>query len=154
MDEEYEIIPTSPLRRLEGRMGKLETSSTASEVQRLIEQIIELIKSNQRIINDVVKSDSGLRSELSRLPVSIENLIAKMDEFLGLMKATAAEDTISSVSKDAMEPMIEKINELVVQNKRSVDTNQAVLASLSSIDNRLKRIYLGNAPNQAQARRF
>ena len=154
MDEEYEIIPTSPLRRLEGRMGKLETSSTASEVQRLIEQIIELIKSNQRIINDVVKSDSGLRSELSRLPVSIENLIAKMDEFLGLMKATAAEDTISSVSKDAMEPMIEKINELVVQNKRSVDTNQAVLASLSSIDNRIKRIYLGNAPNQAQARRF
>lgn len=151
MDEEYEVIPTSPIRKLEERLGKLESSSSASEVQRLIEQIIELIKSNQRIINDVVKSDSELRSELSRLPVTIENLVSKMNEFLDMLKATATED-VSEASQSAMEPVVNKINELVEQNKKTAEANQAVLANLSSIDNRLKRLYMGSAP--AGTRRY
>lgn len=148
MDEDYEVIPTSPIRKLEQRMGKLESSSSSSEVQRLIEQIIELIKSNQRIINDVIKSDSELRSEISRLPGNIENLVGKMDEFLGILKATATDDAVGDISARTMDPVVEKINELVNQNKKSVETNQAVLANLSSIDNRLKRLYLGSATQQ------
>lgn len=148
MDEDYEVIPTSPIRKLEQRMGKLESSSSSSEVQRLIEQIIELIKSNQRIINDVIKSDSELRSEISRLPGNIENLIGKMDEFLNILKATATDDAVGEISAKSMEPVVSKINELVNQNKKSVETNQAVLANLSSIDNRLKRLYLGSASQQ------
>lgn len=132
-------------------MGKLETSSSSSEVQRLIEQIIELIKSNQRIINDVVKSDSELRSELSRLPGNIENLVSKMDEFLNILKATATDDAVDDISARTMDPVVNKMNELVTQNKKVVETNQAVLANLSSIDNRLKRLYLGNA---SQARKY
>ena len=151
MDEDYEVIPTSPIRKLESRLGRLESSSGASEVQRLTEQMIELIKSNQRIINDVVKSDSELRSEISRLPVNLENLIAKMDEFLELMKATATDDAVEGMSEKAVAPLVNKINELVVQNKKSLDTNQAVLANLNSIDNRLKRLYIGQT---APARRY
>jgi hypothetical protein len=148
MDEDYEVIPTSPIRKLEQRLGKLETSSSSSEVQRLIEQIIELIKSNQRIINDVVKSDSELRSEMSRLPGNIENLVGKMDEFLNILKATATDDAVGEISAKSMQPVVDKINELVSQNKKSVETNQAVLANLSSIDNRLKRLYLGSSGQQ------
>jgi methyl-accepting chemotaxis protein len=144
-EETYEVIPTSPIRRLEQRMGRIESSSSTSEAQRLIEQIIELIKSNQRIIDDVVKSDSELRSELSRLPGKIDTLVAKMGEFLELLKATATEQAVEGISKEAMTPMVDKINELVEQNKRSLETNQAVLANLSSIDNRLKRLYLGSS---------
>lgn len=147
MEEEdsYEVIPTSPIRRLEKRMGTLESSSSSSEVQRLIEQIIELIKSNQRIIDDVVKSDSELRSEISRLPGEIKSLVERMDEFLKLLRATATEEGAGGISKDAMAPLVEKINELVEQNKSSVEASRAVLANLSSIDNRLKRLYLGSA---------
>ena len=131
-------------------MGRLESSSSTSEVQRLIEQIIELIKSNQRIIDDVVKSDSELRSEISRLPGEIKDLVAKMDEFLELLKATATEETVEGMSKEAMSPVVEKMNELVEQNKKSVEASQAVLANLSSIDNRLKRLYLGSAATGAR----
>ena len=155
MDEDYEIIPTSPIRKLEQRLGRLESTSSSSESQRLIEQIIELIKSNQRIIDDIVKSDSELRSEISRLPVKLDNLTAKMDEFLEILRATATDDAVAGIGKDAMEPMVNKINELVTQNKKSLDTNQAVLASLSSIDNRLKRLYIGSGTAaQAAARTY
>ena len=144
-EETYEVIPTSPIRRLEQRMSRMESSSSASEVQRLIEQIIELIKSNQRIIDDVVKSDSEMRSEISRLPGKIDALVSKMNEFLEILRATATEQAVEGISQEAMGPMVDKINELVEQNKRSLETNQAVLANLSSIDNRLKRLYLGSA---------
>ena len=150
-EEMFEVIPTSPIRKLEHRMSKLESSSSASEVQRLIEQIIELIKSNQRIIDDVIKSDSELRIELSRLPGKIDSLVSKMDEFLNLLKAGAAEES-SGPSGQVMEPLLGKINELVDQNKKNVETNQAVLTSLGNIDNRLKRLYLGNSP--VAAKRF
>jgi hypothetical protein len=69
-----------------------------------------------------------------------------MDEFLELLKATATDQAVEGMSREALEPLVGKINELVTQNKKSLDTSQAVLASLSSIDNRLKRLYIGSAP--------
>ena len=142
-EEMYEVIPTSPIRKLEQRMSRLESSSSSAEVKYLIEQIIELIKSNQRIIDDVIKSDSELRMELSRLPARLENLASKMDEFLDILKATASEE--QGVPGNSMEPLVEKINELVEQNRKSVESSQAVLTSLGNIDNRLKRLYIGGA---------
>jgi hypothetical protein len=66
--EEYEVIPTSPIRRLEKRLEKMEDTSSTSQVQKLMEQVIELIKSNQRIIDDVVKANAELRDEIGKIP--------------------------------------------------------------------------------------
>lgn len=145
-EEMYEVIPTSPIRKLQNRMDDLESSSATSEVQRLIEQIIELIKSNQRIIDDIVKSDSELRNELSRLPGRLDNMVSKMDEFLDIMRSAAQEEAASGSS----EMLTKKITELVEQNKKAAESSQAVLSSLSSIDNRLKRLYLGGGRSAAQ----
>jgi predicted transcriptional regulator len=142
MDEEYEVIPTSPIRRLEKRLSKIEATSSSSEIQRLIEQIIELIKSNQRIIDDVIKADAELRNEISRVPGKIDELLGNMGEFIDLLKASATEETVSEVSKDVMKPLTEKITEMVEQNKKILEANQASLANLGMIDKRLKRLYL------------
>lgn len=148
-DEEYEIIPTSPLKRLEKRISKVESSSSSSQTQNLIEQIIELIKSNQRVIDDVIKADSELRNEISKLPTRIDNLVSGMGEFMELLKASATEETVAGMSKDMMEPLVSKMDELVKQNRQAVETNQAVLNSLGMIDNRLKRLYLQSSTGAA-----
>jgi len=140
VDEEYEIIPTSPIRRIEKRIEKLETTGSSSESRRLIEQIIELIKSNQRVIDDVVKSNFELRSEMSKIPGKVDQLIGSMSEFMELLKTSATEDTVSEISKDVMEPVVSKIGELVDQGKRGSDATQAMLTSLDTIDKRLKRL--------------
>jgi len=150
-EEEYEVIATSPLRRLERRMGKLEDTSSSSEVRRLIEQIIELIKSNQRVIDDIIKSDAELRNEVSKLPGKIDELLGSMGEFMDILKATAAEDTVAGISKEAMAPLTEKMNELVNVNKKAQEIGQATLASLGVIDKRLKRMYMQPA---SPARRY
>ena len=142
MEDEYEIIPTSPLKRLERRISQLEASSSASEIQKLIEQIIELIKTNQRIIDDVIKADADLRDEISKIPPKIDQLVSSMNEFMELLKASATEDTASDISKDLVKPIAEKLDEFIEQNKKNMEVNQAVLTSLGIIDKRLKRIYL------------
>jgi predicted transcriptional regulator len=142
MDDEYEVIPTSPLRRLEKRISQVESSSSTSEVQRLIEQVIELIKSNQRIIDDVIKADSELRDEISKVPGKIDELLSSMHEFMEILKTSATEDTVTDISKDVMQPLVGKMTEMIEQNKKTVEVGQATLTSLGIIDKRLKRIYL------------
>lgn len=141
-DDEYEVIPTSPIRRLEKRISKMETVSSSSETRRLIEQIIELIKSNQRIIDDVIKADAELRHELSAIPGKIDELIAHLTEFIDILKASASEEAGTGISKEAMDPLLKKITELVEQNKKSHEIGQATLASLETIDKRLKRVLI------------
>ena len=144
MEDEYEIISTSPLRRLEKRLNKLEDSSSSSEVSRLIEQIIELIKSNQRVIDDVIKSDSELRNEVSKIPGKIDALLASMQEFIDMLKASATEEE-TGMSKEALDPLVKKMDQLIEQNKGSIDSTKAILAHMGTIDTRLKRMY----PQQA-----
>jgi len=144
-DEEYEVIPTSPIRRLEKRLSRMETTSSSSEIQRLVEQIVELIKSNQRVIDDVIKSDAELRNEVSKVPAKIDSLVDKMDEFLELLKASATEETVSEASKDMMKPLVKKMEEMIEVTKKGSEVGQASLASLETIDKRLKRLYLQSA---------
>ncbi len=140
--EEYEVIPTSPIRKLEKRLSRVETTTSSSEIRRLVEQIVELIKSNQRIIDDVIKSDFELRNEISKIPGKIDELLGSMNEFMELLKTSATEETVSEISKDVMDPLVKKMSELVEQNKKNIEVGQASLASLGVIDKRLKRIYM------------
>jgi hypothetical protein len=141
-EDDYEVVPTSPIRRLERRLAKVESSSSTSEVSRLIEQIIELVKSNQRVVDDVIKADAELRNEVSKLPGKIDELLSGMSEFLELLKMSATENAVSEISKDVMDPLVKKMTELVDENKRTNELTQASLTSLSMIDKRLKRLYL------------
>ncbi len=141
MDDEYEIIPTSPLRRLEKRINQVERTSATSETQRLIEQITEFIKSNQKATDEVIKSNSELRNEISKIPEKIEELISGMHEFMETIKESASQDNSADTSS-AMQPLVGKMTELIEQNKKNIEIGQATLASLGIIDKRLKRIYI------------
>ncbi len=141
MDDEYEIIPTSPLRRLEKRLSRIEETNSASEIRKLIDQIIELIKVNQRVIDDVVKSDAELRNEISKIPGRIEEMTSSLKELIEMIKASAAEEASSGASKEVIAPLVEKMDELIQQNRASLDANKAILSNLAMIDNRLKRLY-------------
>ncbi len=141
-DDEYEIIPTSPVRRIEKRLEKLEQGSYPNEVRRLIEQVVELIKSNQKIIDDSIKANNELRAQLSLIPEKIDKLITHMDNFMKLLEESATEEAVSDVSKEAMKPLVDKLTELVEQTKKNYEATQASLATLDMIEKRLKRVFI------------
>lgn len=138
-EDEYEVIPTSPIRRLERRLEKVETGSYSSEVRKLIEQVMELVQSNQKIIEETIKSNNELRDELSQIPGKIDQLLSEIGEFMKLLKASSEEE---GASPETMKPLLEKLTELVEQNKKGFETSQAALTTLGIIDKRLKRLYL------------
>ncbi len=144
--EEYEVIPTSPIRRLEKRLDKVEDTSSTSQVQKLMEQVIELIKSNQRIIDDVVKANAELREELAKVPGKIDKLMVTLNDFMTILKEASAEESGgASIGPEVMKPVTDKLGEMLEQNKKSLEADQTMLTSLETIDKRLKRIYMGFA---------
>ena len=145
-DEEFEIIPTSPIRRLEKRMEKVEGGTYSSEVRRLVEQVVDLIKANQKIIDSTIRANNDLITEVSKLPKKMDDLILEMREFMKLLKVSAEEEEVSNVSKEVMAPLVDKLSELIDQNKRNFETNQAVLTTLGIIEKRLKRFYAPAGP--------
>jgi len=142
-DVSYEIIPITPIRKLEERIDKIETSGSTPQLQSLINQIIELIRSNQKIVNDVIQANTELRNELSKIPFKIDELLTSMNSFLSLIEAAGREEVapqpaVQQISPDVFKPMIEELKKITDQNQRLVDANQAVLEEIDKVNKRMK----------------
>jgi len=137
--DDYEIIPVTPIRRLEERVKQIEESTTAAgvpQLQNLIAQIIELVKTNQKLIDEIVKADDRLRDELSKIPVKIDELVASMKGFMDLIKVAGEEEV--SFTPEAMKPVTEQFQKIVEQNQRLVESNQQVLEALNEISRKIR----------------
>lgn len=137
-DEEYELIPISPLRRLEKRIDELEHSSSESDSREFYKQLVEIIRMNQQIVDELAKSNDALRIELSKLPARLEDVANKLGELLSYIKASANEDVSIHQASD-MKPLIDKMEQIVDSNKKIVESNQSVISGLEEMERKMKR---------------
>jgi methyl-accepting chemotaxis protein len=140
-DVSYEIIPVTPIKKLEERMERIESSGSTPQLQNLINQIIELIRGNQKIVNDVIQANAELKNELSKIPPKVEELIDTMNNFLSLIEAAGKEETGTAPqqpSADTFKPMIEELKKISDQNQKLIESNQAVLEEINRTSKRLK----------------
>jgi len=135
--ESYEIIPVTPLKKLEQRMEKVEQSGAVPQMQSLINQIIELIRSNQKIVNDVIQANAELRNEISKLPPKLEELTGTMRNFISLVEAAGKEE-VYGPSSDALKPLTEYMQKMVDQNQKLLESNQSMVEQLDNISKKLK----------------
>lgn len=137
MTEEYEIIPVSPLRRLEKRIEKLETFS-GEDPKTIFREVIDIIRMNQQIVDELVKSNDSLKIELAKIPGKMEELLVELRELISFVKASAEVET-TGLSSDALKPVIERLDALVSSNKSFIEKNEGMLEVLDEISRRLKR---------------
>jgi len=138
-DVAYEIIPVTPIKKLEERIKKLESSESTPQLQNLINQIIELIRNNQKIVNDVIQANADLRNELSKLPPKIDELLTTINNFLSLVEAAGREEVApAQPSPDIFKPMIEELKKISEQNKKLIESSHSVLEELDKLSKRLK----------------
>ncbi|MEM7821549.1 MAG: hypothetical protein QXX38_01910 [Candidatus Aenigmatarchaeota archaeon] len=133
--EEFELIPISPLRKLEKRIEQIEASSIV-DTKEFLKEVLDIIRMNQQLVDQLAKADDALRIEISKLPGRIEDLIGKIDELLSYVKAAATEEITSGIS---FKPLVEKLDQLIEENKKIVENNQSMLSTLEEIDKKLKR---------------
>ena len=134
------MIQVSPVRRLENRVRQLEQASSYSglpQLQGLINQIIELVKSNQKIIDEVIVANSDLRNELGKLPPKIDELVFQMKSFMNLVRM-AGEETDVSIPSDMMSPVTEQLQKIVEQNQKVLESNQEMINSMGEINKKIK----------------
>ena len=132
---EFELIPVSPLRKLEKRIEEIEVTKGVN-MQEFYREIVDIVKLNQQIVDELAKANDALRIEISRLPSRMEDLISRMDELISFIKASATEETPTPASQA---PLGDKLDQLIETNKKVAESNQSVLGLLDEIAKKLSR---------------
>lgn len=135
--EEFELIPMSPLRRLEKRIEQVESSSNV-DTKGFLKEVLDIIRMNQQIVDELAKANDALRIELSKLPGRLEELIDDLHELLSFIKASATED-IGTASPANLQPLTEKLDQLIEGNKKIVESNQSLLNTIEEMDKKLRK---------------
>lgn len=139
-EEEYELIPVSPLRRLEKKIEELEAAKQLLDVKEFLKELISIIKMNQEIVQQVIRANEALRIELTKLPVRLDNLISSLTELLSYIKAGGEEYYEERpVSKEVSSASEEKLNQILELNKRLVELNERVALTLEELEKRTRK---------------
>jgi len=135
-EKEYELIPVSPVRRLEKRIDQLE--STSESPRTIFKDIIDIVKMNQMLVDEMAKSNDALRIELSKLPGRLDDLITNLKEMISFIKASG-EAEAPGISKDTMKPVVDKLDEIVKTNKSLAEKNESMMDLLDEVGNKMRR---------------
>ena len=136
-EKEYELIPMSPIRRLEKRLDRIESTSTSDSTD-LMKDVIDIVRMNQQLVDELAKSSDALRIELSKLPGKLDDLISQMKELMSFIRSSGEEETVG-IKQEVMKPVVDTLNELVKSNKTMSERNQSLLEVLDEISKRLKK---------------
>ena len=97
MDDEYEIIPVSPLRKLEKRIDDLEKAGVEAET---IRELVDIVRSNQRVVDEIVKVNSDMMSKVSVLAASVNNLSERVSDFMGRIELAGENEPAQGEPKE------------------------------------------------------
>jgi len=142
--DEYELVPMSPIRRMEKRIDRLESSTGGQEI---IKEIIDIVRMNQQMVDELAKSNDALRIELSKLPAKIDELVDSMKEIVSFIKSSGEEETVG-ITKEAMKPLVQKFDEMINTNKGMSEKSDSMLELLDDISKKLKRPMLRPLPGR------
>ncbi|MGC9311033.1 MAG: hypothetical protein ACP5E4_04915 [Candidatus Aenigmatarchaeota archaeon] len=129
MSDEYEIISVTPLRKLEKRIDMIEKGSPGYNA--VLRDLVEMMKENQRVVDDLIKTNSDLISNIGQLSQRLGGLTGKFDEFMDSVEVagTSEEPQEWASMKTETKKMVELNRELEDRIKKL--ERQMKLRSLS-----------------------
>ena len=149
--EDYEVVPVTPLRKLERRLEALEASRTVANLERFLDKIIDMRELNQRIVEEVVRSNQGLREEIEVLVGKLSKPEEKLETFVDLLKSIGEEELKGTNPEEYLNPVLKKFEEIA---SNIAEGNKNIIQALTSIDKRLRRLSAGEyGPGEILARR-
>lgn len=139
-DGDFEVMPLTPLRRLEKRLDAIETTKTTQNLEHFVDKIIDMVELNQKIVDEVVKANQGLREDLAVLIGKMTDSETKLSELISLLKDASETGMEAGETQDigkAIAPLTEKVSQTM---EKSLEVNASILDALASIDKDIKRI--------------
>lgn len=121
-EEEYEIVPVGPIRRIEKRVEKMERSGSGNE---MVKELIEVVRTNQKIIDEVVKINSEMINKVSELSARVTQMTEKLDDFLERVEigeaaeATEAPQQSSPEVEQRIQKLEKRINSMLLSTMKA-----------------------------------
>ncbi len=130
MEEEYELIPVSPLKKMEKRIEKLETTGTSKES---IKELIEIVRANQHVIDDVVRVNSDMMKRVSELITAVSNQNNKLNDFMSRIEFSESGEEqgeqggVEKRIDERLEKLEKRVNALILSSmKGRIKAHKAV----------------------------
>lgn len=160
-EEEYELVPMGPIRKLERRIDQIETQKDSSNYESLIRDIFDIIKANQKVVNDVVQNTNELRESVDKLTSRMDETIDNMNQFMELLKEASEtsleEDVSKTIGTNIIEPLsgdMEDISDkLETMSENLQQSNERMLKGLNQIHKRMGSSRQGSSANRSSKSR-
>lgn len=150
--DEYEVIPLDPIRKLERRMNEMEEKSNLSREEGLIRDVVDIMKTNQQMVNNMVDSTNSLKNNVEDLTHKMDNVVNNMNEFMELLEeaseASLEQDINQNIEGSLVDPLTNKMQEIVDTNRKMLEGLSSLGDNVSDLDKRLKQ-----SANQSSQRR-
>ncbi|MBI2076026.1 MAG: hypothetical protein HYT72_02125 [Candidatus Aenigmarchaeota archaeon] len=109
-EEEYEIVPLGPVRRLERRLEKVERTGSSLETTR---ELIEIVRANQSVIDEMVKINSEMMKKVTDLLNNVSELTAKINNFMERIEFSGGEGEPSQELEKKVDERLSKLEKRV-----------------------------------------
>jgi len=103
-EEDFELIPLSPVRRLEKRLDTLEKRGGNDET---IREMLEVVRANQKVVDDIVRINSEVIGKIADLSGRINDITKKFNEFLEKVEI-ASENTNTEGDKEGTTTVLDE----------------------------------------------
>ncbi|HLD83585.1 MAG TPA: hypothetical protein VI979_01895 [archaeon] len=130
MEEEYELVPIGPIRKLERKIEQMESFGGGESTKALI----EVVKSNQSIVDEMIKVNSDLVDRVAKLMESVNALDENLTDFMRKLEVASESDGGEEATKKSEENSV-KVNEKLAKLEKRL--NALILTTMPNL--RLKR---------------
>jgi len=130
MEEEYELVPIGPIRKLERKIEQMESFGGGESTKALI----EVVKSNQSIVDEMIKVNSDLVDRVAKLMESVNALDENLTDFMRKLEVASESDAGEEAAKKSEENSV-KVNEKLAKLEKRL--NALILTTMPNL--RLKR---------------
>lgn len=144
--DDYEVVPVGPIRKLERRIDEMEEKAQQNGAggtnDELVRDVLDIMKSNQKIVNDMTESTHELKNSVEDLTHKMDSVIDNMNSFMDLLQEASEMDMegemVSDVQGQIVDAIDDRMRDVADEFKES---NQELVTHLEEINKSLKRSY-------------
>jgi len=106
--EEYELVPLTPIRRIEKRVEKIERSGIPTEA---IHEMTDAVRANQQVAEEVVKLNAEMIRRVSDLTTQVSELSSRISDMVAHMHVSEVPEA-KERKKDSDRGLDERMDKL------------------------------------------
>lgn len=140
--DDYEVVPMGPVRKLERRLDSIEQKAQqgGSANQEMMRDVLDIMKSNQKIVNDMTESTHELKNSVEDLTHKMDSVVDNMNEFMNLLKDASEVDMEGEIVGDMQSRIADAIGDRMGEAMKDLqNSNQEIINSLDDLNKTMRR---------------